>query len=232
MSESSKICHCFRQGERGRLHLPEFQMLEWYQSGASYLELMEECEELLWEVTEVCGLAVLVNRLGVGISLEPPWERLSVAEAFARYAGMSPEAALAGGIFEEVLVEKVEPHLGLAHPTFLYDYPAELASLARLKPGEPGLAERFELYVNGIELANGFSELTDPAEQRLRFEHEREMIVKDGREPGPMPEAFLRELANLPTAAGIALGLDRLVMLLTGAVSLDKVIAFVPEELL
>ena len=227
-----QICHCFRQAERGRLHLPEFQMLEWYQAGASYLELMDECEELLWEVAEVCGLPELLNRSGVKISLEPPWEKLTVAEAFDRYAGMSPETALAAGVFEEVLVEKVEPHLGLKQPLFLCDYPAELASLARLKPGAPEVAERFELYVNGIELANGFSELTDPAEQRQRFAREREMIVKAGRDPGPMPEAFLRELANLPEAAGIALGLDRLVMLLAGAATLDEVIAFVPEELL
>jgi lysyl-tRNA synthetase class 2 len=226
-----QICHCFRQGERGRLHLPEFMMLEWYQSGASYLELMEECEELLWEVADVCGLAGMTDQPGPGFSLEPPWERLTVAEAFARHGGMSPEAALAGGIFEEVLVTKVEPHLGVAQPTFLYDFPAQLASLARLKPGSPQVAERFELYLNGVELANGFSELTDSEEQRRRFEHERELIRLDGREPGPMPEKFLRELAGLDAAAGIALGLDRLVMLLTGSTRLDQVVSFVPEEL-
>jgi lysyl-tRNA synthetase class 2 len=226
-----QICHCFRQGERGRLHLPEFLMLEWYQSGANYLELMEVCEELLWEVADVCGLAGLIARPGLGFSLEPPCERLTVAAAFERYAGMSPEAALAGGIFEEVLVAKVEPHLGVSHPTFLYDYPAQLASLARLKPGNPEVAERFELYLSGVELANGFSELTDPAEQRQRFEHEREVVRRDGRDPGPMPEKFLRELAGLESAAGIALGLDRLVMLLTGSTNLDAVVSFVPEEL-
>ncbi len=225
-----QICHCFRHGERGRLHLPEFLMLEWYQAGADYLELMDECEELLWEVAEVCGLAGFNGPKGP-VSLEPPWERLTVAEAFGRYAGMSPEAALAGGIFEEVLVAKVEPHLGVAQPTFLCDYPAQLASLARLKPGNPAVAERFELYLSGVELANGFSELTDPAEQRHRFEYERELIRRDGRDPGPMPETFLRELSGLNSAAGIALGLDRLVMLLTGATGLDKVVSFVPEEL-
>lgn len=225
-----QICHCFRQGERGRLHLPEFLMLEWYQSGADYLELMAECEELLWEVADVCGLAGFSGPK-TAVSLEPPWERLSVAEAFARYGGMSPEAALAAGIFEEVLVEKIEAHLGLAQPTFLYDYPAQLASLARLKPGNPAVAERFELYLSGVELANGFSELTDPVEQRRRFEHERELISRDGREPGPMPEKFLQELSGLQSAAGIALGLDRLVMLLTGSTCLEDVVSFVPEEL-
>jgi lysyl-tRNA synthetase class 2 len=224
-----QICPCFRQGERGRLHLPEFQMLEWYCAGADYLALMAECEELLWEVADVCGLAGLLERRQ--LSLDPPWERLSVAEAFARYGGMSPEAALAQGIYEEVLVEKIEPHLGLTRPIFLYDYPAALASLARLKPGAPQLAERFELYVSGVELANGFSELTDPAQQRQRFEHEREVIRREGRDPGPMPEKFLQELTGLETAAGIALGLDRLVMLLTGSTSLEEVVSFVPEEL-
>lgn len=226
-----QICHCFRQAERGRLHLPEFLMLEWYQVGADYLVLMEECEELLWEVADVCGLAGLIDRQGLAVSLEPPWERLTVAEAFGRYAGMSPEAALARGIFEEVLVAKVEPRLGVAQPTFLYDYPAQLASLARLKPGTPEVAERFELYLSGVELANGFSELTDPVEQRRRFGHERELISRDGRDPGPMPEKFLQELSGLKSAAGIALGLDRLVMLLTGSADLEAVVSFVPEEL-
>lgn len=220
-----QICPCFRQGERGRLHLPEFQMLEWYQAGGTYRELMAECEELLWEVAEVCDARL------ARVDLEPPWPRLTVAEAFAEYAGLSPEAALAGGVYEEVLVEKVEPHLGLASPTFLCDYPAELASLARLKPENPQLAERFELYLGGIELANGFTELTDPAEQRQRFIRERALIVQAGRDPGPMPESFLRALASLPAAAGIALGLDRLVMLLTGAANLEAVVSFRPEEL-
>lgn len=226
-----QICHCFRRGERGRLHLPEFLMLEWYRTGADYRELMAECEELLWEVAEVCGLPEMTGRDGRVVSLEPPWERLTVAEAFARYAGMRPEAALAAGIFEEVLVTKVEPQLGQGHPVFLCDYPAALASLARLQPGAPEVAERFELYLDGVEVANGFSELTDQQEQRRRFEQERRLILADGREPGPLPEAFLREMATLPAAAGIALGLDRLVMLLTGAASLDQVVAFTPEEL-
>jgi lysyl-tRNA synthetase class 2 len=229
-SDLFQICPCFRKGERGRLHLPEFLMLEWYRRDRDYLSLMEDCEELLWEVADRCGLAVR-NRSGRLISLEPPWERLSVAEAFARYGGIRPDGALAAGKFEEVLVERVEPNLGKGRPCFLHDFPAELASLARLKPGG-AVAERFELYLGGVELANGFSELTDAAEQRRRFEIERQAVVRGGRKPGPMPESFLRDLEGLPAAAGIALGLDRLVMLLTGAASLDEVVTFVPEELL
>lgn len=226
-----QICPCFRRGERGRLHLPEFLMLEWYRRDHGYLALMEDCEELLWEVAESCGLPELRGADGQVIALEPPWERLTVAEAFARFGGMSPEAALAEDRFEEVLVERVEPNLGRERPCLLHDYPAALASLARLQPDNQAVAERFELYLGGIELANGFSELTEVAEQRRRFEEERQAIKRAGREPGPMPERFLLELAGLPAAAGIALGLDRLVMLLTGAASLDEVVAFVPEEM-
>jgi lysyl-tRNA synthetase class 2 len=227
-----QICPCFRKGERGRLHLPEFIMLEWYRRGHDYLSLMDDCEELLWEVADSCNLAGPLDSEGQPLSLEPTWDRLTVAEAFARFGGISPEGALAAGKFEEVLVERVEPNLGRERPCFLYDYPAALASLARLKPGNPAVAERFELYLGGIELANGFSELTDPAEQRRRFELERQAIARTGRESGPMPESFLQELAVLPAAAGIALGLDRLVMLLTGGASLDEVVTFTPEELL
>jgi lysyl-tRNA synthetase class 2 len=226
-----QICPCFRRGERGRLHLPEFLMLEWYRRDQDYLALMADCEELLWEVADYCGLQELRGRDGQELCLDPPWERLTVAEAFARFGGMSPEAALAEGIYEEVLVERVEPNLGRQRPCFLHDYPAGLASLARLQPGNPAVAERFELYLAGIELANGFSELTDAVEQRHRFEQERRNLDLNGRDPGPMPESYLRELAGLPAAAGIALGLDRLVMLLSGAASLDEVVCFVPEEL-
>ncbi len=227
-----QICPCFRKGERGRLHLPEFLMLEWYRREHDYLALMEDCEEMLWEVADSCGLVAPRDRVGQALSLEPPWDRLTVAEAFARFGGISPEEALTAGKFEEVLVERVEPNLGRERPCFLLDYPAELASLARLKPGNPRLAERFELYLDGIELANGFSELTDAAEQRRRFESERQAIARADRNAGPMPESFLLELAALPAAAGIALGLDRLIMLLTGSASLDEVVTFVPEELL
>jgi len=227
-----QICPCFRKGERGRLHLPEFLMLEWYRRDHDYLSLMDDCEELLWEVADSCNLAEPRDGERQPLSLEPPWERITVAEAFARFGGIGPEEALAAGKFEEVLVERVEPNLGRERPCFLYDYPVELASLARLKPGNPAVAERFELYLGGIELANGFSELTDAAEQRRRFELERKAIVRAGREAGPMPESFLRELAALPAAAGIALGLDRLVMLLTGGASLEEVVTFTPEELL
>lgn len=226
-----QICHCFRKGERGRLHLPEFMMLEWYRSGCDYQELMTECEELVKSVILACAGGSLFPDLGDRFSLDIPFERLTVGAAFARYGECSVEDALAADRYEEVLVAQLEPNLGVDLPSFLYDYPATLASLARLKKDEPAVAERFELYIDGIELANGFSELVEPVEQRQRFEQERKLIRAAGRAPGSMPEKFLTALNDMENAAGIALGLDRLVMILTGADSIDEVVAFCPEEL-
>ena len=221
-----QICHCFRKGEQGCLHQPEFTMLEWYHAGWDYQRLMQEVEELLGALLQDCRDFPAVRfpgallRDGQTISLAMPWQRLSVEEAFRRHAGISPHEALQTGRFDEILVTEVEPRLGWQTPAFLYDYPVELASLARKKEDAPHLAERFELYIGGVELANGFSELIDPAEQRKRFGIEREKIRQQGRDPGPMPEAFLDDLSLLDTTAGIALGLDRLLMLFIGASSL------------
>lgn len=165
------------------------------------------------------------------MNLSTPWERLTVAEAFSRYASVGLEEALATGRFDEVVSFEVEPRLGRTRPTFLTEYPAELAALARKKPGNPAVAERFELYILGLELANAFSELTNPAEQRGRFEKEEACRRAAGKAPYPTPEKFLSELETMPEAAGIALGVDRLVMLLTGAGSIDEVVAFAPEDL-
>ncbi len=225
-----QICHCFRKDERGRYHRPEFTMLEWYRVGWGYLELMEEVEELLLSLAREPGLfpglergACLV-RNGRRIDLSPPWERLAVDAAFLRHAGISARAAIDQDRFDEILVTKVEPHLGWQRPVFLYDYPAELGSLARRKEEDPDLAERFELYIGGIELANGFSELVDPEEQRERFLAEIGTILASGR-PAQLPGRFLDALAAMPDTAGIALGFDRLLMLLAGA---DRIAAILP----
>ncbi|MBU0676091.1 MAG: EF-P lysine aminoacylase GenX [Proteobacteria bacterium] len=225
-----QICRCFRQGERGRRHLPEFLMIEWYRADADYRDLMKDCEGLLRAVAGTCS-GGLLTRHGSRISLERPWPRITVAEAFSRYAGITPETALTEGCFEEVLVEQVESNLGFETPVFLIDYPGALASLSRLKKNAPGVAERFELYAGGLEIANGFSELIDPVEQRHRFEGALAEIRQDGRRPGPMPESFLKSLPTMPETAGIALGLDRLIMLVTGVDEIDGVVPFVPEEL-
>jgi lysyl-tRNA synthetase class 2 len=222
-----QICRVWREGERGGRHLPEFTMLEWYRRDADYLDLMNDCEVLLRTLLPAGVLTVQ----GAAIDLIPAWERLTVADAFSTYASLPLDQALAADRFEELLTSEVEPRLGQERPTFLYDYPVELAALARRKAADAKLAERFELYIAGIEIANAFSELTDPVEQRQRFNAEEGARRAQGKEPLPLPEKFLAELSNLPPCAGIALGLDRLVMLLAGATTLDEVVAFLPEEL-
>ena len=141
------------------------------------------------------------------------------------------EQALAQDLFDEVMVRDIEPRLGLEKPCFIYDYPAERGALARLKEDDPSVAERFELYIGGLELANAFSELTDPQEQRDRFLAEQEFRRATGKTVYPLPEKFLAELPAMPPAAGIALGLDRLIMVLLDKSSIDEVVAFIPEEL-
>jgi len=222
-----QICKCFRRHERGDRHLPEMTMLEWYRAEADYRDVMSDCEGLLHSL-ENCGILHGTNQ---AIDLTPPWPRLTLHAAFERYAPISLDQALLDDCFEEVLVHDIEPHLGQKTPVFLYDYPASQASLSRLHPDNPALAERFELYINGVELANGFSELTDASEQRRRFRIEQKIISSLGRQPGPMPDPFLADLTRMPPAAGIALGIDRLVMLFTGASRIDQVVAFSPEGL-
>ena len=226
-----QICKCFRKGERGDRHLPEFTMLEWYAAQSDYRDLMADCEALLRHLAAAFGKAGVLEWQGRRIDLVPEWERITVAEAFLRHAPCTVEEALAQDRFDEMLVDYVEPHLGMATPTFLCDYPAALGALARLSPADFTVAERFELYVAGLELANGFSELVDPVEQRVRFLAEQEAIRLQGRVPGPMPESFLDCLETMPAAAGIALGVDRLVMLFAGADNIDQVMAFTPERL-
>lgn len=226
-----QLCKCFRKGERGDRHLPEFTMLEWYAAGSDYRDLMADCEALLRHLAVAMGMGGALEWQGRRIDLAPEWERITVAEAFQRYAPCTVEEALAKDQFDEMLVEYVEPHLGIATPTFLCDYPAVLGALARLSPADPTVAERFELYVAGLELTNGFSELIDPVEQRARFLAEQAAIRLQGRDPGPMSEPFLDGLSTMPPAAGIALGVDRLVMLFAGAERIDQVVAFTPEGL-
>lgn len=227
-----QIAKAFRANERGRYHLPELTLLEWYRTGIDYGEMMTETEALIrWVAGRVLGEKRII-REGRTIDLTAPWPRLTVADAFARFADRSPEAALAEDRFEEILTDAVEPALArLDRPVFLLDYPIAQGALARRKPGQADVAERFELYMGGLELCNAFSELTDPDIQRRRFEAEvvrREAM--DGTRP-PIPEPFLASLGRMPAAAGNALGFDRLVMLLTGASSIDEVVAFTPEML-
>ena len=230
-SKIFQICKCFREGERGENHLPEFTLLEWYHTGIDYIDLMDECEEMVLSLPRNPGLSDEVNYQGRVIDLLRPWERISVKEAFDRYASISMKKALEEDRFYEVMVEEIEPHLGKPKPTFLYDYPATLAALARLKENEPDLAERFEIYMGGLELANAFSELTDVREQETRFERDRSRREQLGKTAYPIPERFLKSLHHMPRSAGCALGVDRLVMVLANKPRVDDVVSFTPEEI-
>lgn len=226
-----QICKCFRKAERGRRHLPELTMLEWYTAGYTYVDLMQQTAELIGLIAGQLNVGDTITYQGFQINLETPWSRLTVSEAFAKYASVSMEIALEKGSFDEVMVEEIEPRLGLENPVFIYDYPASQAALAILKPGDKSVAERFELYIGGLELCNGFTELTDPDEQHKRFEQERNFRKSTGKRVYPLPQKFLNALTDMPDAAGNALGIDRLVMLFTDTATIDEVVAFTPEEL-
>ncbi|MGD9136053.1 MAG: EF-P lysine aminoacylase EpmA [Desulfobacterales bacterium] len=226
-----QICKCFRNHERGAKHLPELTMLEWYQVGRNYKNLMDECEDLICFIAHRLDSNNSICYRGREISLATPWIRMSVTAAFQQYASLSMEASLEKNCFDEVMALEIEPNLGAPKPLFLYDYPASRGALARLKSGNDLLAERFELYIAGIELCNGFSELSDPAEQKSRFEEERHLRKSLGHQIYPMPLKFLNALEDMPVAAGNALGIDRLTMLFSDAPAIDDVVAFTPEEL-
>jgi lysyl-tRNA synthetase class 2 len=226
-----QIGPCFRRGERGSHHLPEFTMLEWYRAHEDYRALADDCEQLLLAVSQDLFGRARIEYQGEPIDLDPPWQRITVQEAFLAHAGWDPLGEEESERFEQDLTEKVVPGLDKGRPVFLLDFPAYEASLARTKPEDPRAAERVELFAGGLELANGFSELTDREEQRRRFEETNQRRAAAGEKPFPLPEKFLAFLSHVPASAGIALGIDRLVMLLAGASHIDEVIALGPEDL-
>lgn len=242
--------HVFRNRERGDLHHPEFTMLEWYRAGEPYSAVMDDTVALVRLAAALAGRDVFTFR-GRSCEARAEPERLSVLDAFRRHAGIDLGPALAGpektrrealaagcraagiriaaddswsDLFSRVLVERVEPRLGQGRPTLLDRYPIAEAALARPCPDDPGFAERFELYVCGVELANGFGELTDPAEQRRRFDADMAEKARIHGERYPLDEDFLAALASMPDASGVALGFDRLVMLAAGAERVTDVI--------
>jgi elongation factor P--(R)-beta-lysine ligase len=238
----------FRNRERGALHHPEFTLVEWYRAGAGYDTLMADCAAILAQAAEAAGTKQLSFRGRMADAFAAP-ERLTVAEAFARFAGIDLLATLPDGkpdraslaraaraagiriadddrwgdIFSRVLVEKIEGQLGIGRATILDEYPALQAALAR-PARDARVAERFELYACGVELANGFGELTDAAEQRRRLDQEMAEKQRVYGERYPLDEDFLAALATMPQACGTALGLDRLVMLATGAARIEQVL--------
>jgi lysyl-tRNA synthetase class 2 len=243
------LARVFRNRERGPLHHPEFTMLEWYRAEESYGVLMQDCAALLAATAEAAGVREFVFRDRRCDPFREP-DHISVADAFARFADIDLMATLSGSeadrdrfaaavrragirvaaddtwsdLFSRVVVERVEPRLGLECPAILYDYPIVEAALARRKESDPRLAERFELYACGIELANGFGELTDPLEQRSRFAAQMAEKARLYGERYPVDEDFLAALAVMPPASGVALGFDRLVMLATGAPHIEHVL--------
>jgi lysyl-tRNA synthetase class 2 len=239
------LAHVFRNGERTLLHHPEFTMLEWYRAHAPYRDLIEDCAAVLGVAAKAAGVAEFRF---AGSSLDP-FERpeiLDLTEAFERHAGIDLPAVLDdrdalareavrlgvrvspddhwSDLFSKIVSEKIEPQLGHGRATALIDYPASEAALARRKPDDPRFAERFELYACGVELANAFGELTDPAEQRRRFEADMKERARIYGSAYPIDEDFLTALALMPPASGIALGFDRLVMLATGADHIEDVL--------
>ena len=246
-----QIAHVWRDGERSPLHHPEFTLLEWYRARAGYESLMTDCEALLRSTAAAAGGTEL-KRGALACDPARPAERLTVAQAFRHYCGIdllttapeprAPSAALLAAearriglfvserdswedIFHRVMLDRIEPRLGVGAATILYEYPLSLAALARPSPADARVAERFELYVCGVELANAFGELTDAVEQRRRFEADMAFKQRLYGVRYPLDEDFLAALAfGLPASAGIALGLDRLIMLLAGAATIEEVL--------
>lgn len=249
-----EFARVFRDRERGDLHLPEFTMLEWYRAGAPYDAIMADCVVVIARAAQATGIGTFSFRGRIADPFAEP-ELLTVAGAFERFAGIELLSTISGGegnrgalaaaargkvrvaeddtwsdIFSKVLVEHVEPHLGQGRLTILFEYPSPEAALARVKADDPRVAERFEIYACGVELANGFGELTDAEEQRKRFTESMAEKQRRYGEAYPLDEDFLAAVAAMPEASGVALGFDRLVMLASGATRIDQVVWTPPAD--
>ena len=254
-----QFCRCFRAEEDGPFHQPEFTMVEWYRADGTLLDLMRDCEAIVEAAARAAGswpdVLVPANRRaadgGETLSLDRPFERATVRGLLRQHGGIevrgdeseSELRALAGragckvasdaawdDVFYQIFLDRIEPRLGSARPTFVVDWPRPLAALARPKPGDPQSVERFELYAAGLELANAFGELTDPIEQRRRFAAELETRRARGKAVYPIDEKLLAALPHMPPTCGIALGFDRLLMLVLGAARIREVVAFAHDE--
>jgi elongation factor P--(R)-beta-lysine ligase len=243
-----ELARVFRDRERGDLHLPEFTMLEWYRANVTYDALMADCIVIIAHAAQATGIGQFSFRGKVADPFAEP-ELMTVSAAFERFAGIDLLTTVVDGkgdrdclaatakqrvritdddtwsdIFSKILVEHVEPNLGQGRLTVLFEYPAPKAALARAKPADPRVAERFEVYACGVELANGFGELTDAREQRLRFMQAMDEKERRYGQRYPLDEDFLDAVAKMPEASGVALGFDRLVMLASGALRIDQVV--------
>jgi lysyl-tRNA synthetase class 2 len=249
-----QICKSFRGGEAmDELHNPEFTILEWYRAHADYKDIMNDVERLMVYIARNLqkktgdSLKLKIKYQNQEIDLTPPWEKLTVREAFLKYAKIDLDKVLSretmaaaaekkgyviskddsfDDIFFKIFLSEIEGHLGQDRPTILYDWPAQMAALSRRKKSDPRYAERFEVYVGGLELGNAFSELVDPVEQRKRLVAERKLRKKLGKELYGLDEDFLEALREMPPSGGIAMGVDRIVMLFTDAKSINEVLFF------
>ena len=229
-----QICRCFRREERGALHQPEFTMLEWYRAFAGSETVMRDTERLVANVAaELHDGARTIPARGTPVDVSPPWRRITVREALATYASANMDTLVGDEeAFWRTWIEHVEPNLGTGRPVFVTRWPARMASLARLHDDDPTVADRFEAYVDGVELCNGFGELVDPVEQRQRLERDRAERAALGKPVYPIDERFLAALEEgLPTCGGNALGMDRLVMLALGVTDIEDTLAIPASRL-
>ncbi len=249
-----EITRAYRNGEPwDGGHNPEFTMIEWYRANADYTAIMSDTERMVSAVARIVTGSERIQYQGREIDLASPWERMTVAEAFERFVGIDLgygiddlewfRAAVASkdvmlqpndsfdDVFFKIFLRDVEPKLGTTHPVILYEYPRSMAALARIKSSDPRYAERFEAYCGGMELCNAFSELNDIAEQRRRLEEERVLRRALGKEDYGLDEKFLQAVGMMPLSAGIALGIDRLVMLLTDAATISDVLFFPAQDI-
>lgn len=218
-----QIGPCFRQGESGDRHSPEFTMLEWYRANATYLDVLDDMRRYVVAAAMAVNGSTLVERDGVQLDLALPWEIITVQEAMIKYAGWDPIEEYDQDRFDFDMGIKVEPQLPKDKVVVLMNYPAQAAALAQLSSEDNRVAERWEAYAFGIELCNAFGELVDPIEQRARFIAAREEKIACGEVPMPLDEEFLSALGSMPPSGGAALGVDRLIMVLTGAPTIGKV---------
>jgi lysyl-tRNA synthetase class 2 len=225
-----QFSRCFRKGERGLWHNPEFVMLEWYRRDADYLKIIDDTEKLVARIAHKLGTGKSIEYQGQKIDISPLWPKTTVQDAYVKAAGWDPVAEYNPEKFDTDFIEKVLPSLAKDRPTVLIDYPAAQASLAKLKKDNPLVAERAEVFIGGLELANAYSELADAKEQARRFREAIEQIERERGQQLPLPERFLKAMEDLPECGGIALGVDRLVMLFCNADKIDDVMAFIEDS--
>ncbi len=224
-----QFSRCFRKGEQGRLHNPEFTMLEWYCVNAGYMVIIQHIEDLVSYLAKEMGL----RKIKYGNSdfdISTPWSRMTVRDAYLKFAGWDPTMQPDPLRFDIDMAEKVIPGLSKDHPTVLLDYPSFAAALARIKPDNPAVTERAEVFFGELELANVYSELVDADEQKKRFVEAIGQIEKEQGKKMQMPDKFIEALPFIPECGGVALGIDRLVMLLCNAASIDEVMPFTADN--